>query len=68
MEKSTISLDQTVKEVIELHPTTRAVFARHGLDACCGGIHPVRMAARARGVDSKTLLAELNAAVREKVS
>lgn len=59
-----IRLDQTVREVIERHPVTLEVFARHGLDLCCGGIHPVRMAAQAHGLDPEALLAELEAAVR----
>lgn len=64
MQKGSVSLDQTVSRVIELFPATRAVFARHGLDTCCGGIHPIGMAARARGVDPDRLLAELNAAAK----
>lgn len=62
MPKAPISLDQTVREVMELHPETRKVFARRGLDICCGGIHPVRTAAQARGIDPESLLAELEAA------
>lgn len=57
-----IRSDQTVKEVLELHPATREVFVRHGLDLCCGGVHPIAMAAEAHGLDAGKLLTELNEA------
>lgn len=57
-----VRLEQTVKEVLELHPATREIFVRHGLDRCCGGAHPIAMAAEAHGVNAEELLAELNQA------
>lgn len=57
-----ISPNTPIKDVIAAHPETREVFARHGLDTCCGGTHPVEMAARAHGQDLEALLAELHAA------
>lgn len=59
-----IELEQTVREVMDRYPAAQKVFARHGLDMCCGGIHPVRVAAQAKGLDPEVLLAELNAAAR----
>lgn len=56
------NLDLTVSETIERWPSARAVLVAHGLDLCCGGVHPVGMAAQAHGVDPGTLLAELRAA------
>lgn len=56
------NLELTVIETIELWPATRAVLVARGLDLCCGGVHPVGMAARAHGVDPEELLAELRAA------
>ena len=58
-----ITLDDTVNAVAERCPSARAILARHGLDLCCGGVHPLRMAAQAHGVDGQALLAELNAAI-----
>ena len=52
----------TVAETMRRYPATQAVFARSGLDTCCGGMHPIETAARARGADLAALLAELNAA------
>ena len=56
-------LELTVRETLERWPATRAVLVSRGLDLCCGGVHPVAMAARAHGVDPDALLAELRAAV-----
>lgn len=57
-----VDMDQTVKEVGERYPETQKVFARYGLDLCCGGVHSIRTAADANGVDAERLLADLNAA------
>jgi hypothetical protein len=57
-----ITAETPIKDVIAEHPETAAVFARHGLDTCCGGVHPIGMAARAHQVDLGALLAELAAA------
>jgi iron-sulfur cluster repair protein YtfE (RIC family) len=56
------TLELSVSETIERWPETRAILVAHGLDLCCGGVHPVAMAARAHGVDPEALLAELRAA------
>jgi iron-sulfur cluster repair protein YtfE (RIC family) len=61
-------LELSVSETIERWPATRAVLVARGLDLCCGGVHPVEMAARAHGVDPAALLAELRAAVIGRVS
>ncbi|MCR4295783.1 MAG: DUF542 domain-containing protein [Elusimicrobia bacterium] len=52
-----------MSETIERWPAARAVLVARGLDLCCGGVHPVGMAAQAHGVDPEILLAELRAAV-----
>jgi hypothetical protein len=51
----------TVNEVVRRHPATVAVFNAFGLDACCGGAHPVREAAGRHGVDLGALVAALEA-------
>lgn len=57
-----ISPQTPIKDVIAAHPETGKVFARHGLDTCCGGAHPIEMAARAHKLNLPTLLVELEAA------
>jgi iron-sulfur cluster repair protein YtfE (RIC family) len=56
------SLELSVTETIRRWPATQAVLVARGLDLCCGGVHPVGMAARAHGVDPDAILAELRAA------
>ncbi len=52
----------TVGEIVERAPATGAVFARHGIDLCCGGTKTVEFAARAHGVELPRLLTELREA------
>lgn len=60
-----ITLEETVNAAAERHPAVREVLAHHGIDLCCGGVHPIAVAAQAHGVDAAALLAELNAATRK---
>lgn len=63
-----ITPDMTVNEIATRYPKTLAVLTARGLDTCCGGAHPLQMAAQAHGVDLGEVLAELNdaaGAVRE---
>ncbi len=60
-----IQPDQTVKEVMARFPATERVFVQHGLDLCCGGSHPIQMAAQAHGVPLAPLLADLQRVVHE---
>ena len=62
------SLELSVSETLERWPATREVLVSHGLDLCCGGVHPVAMAARAHGVDPEALLVELRAAAGGRAS
>lgn len=54
--------EQTVSEIAERSTALREILHRHGLDLCCGGVHPLRMAAQAHGADLAAILSELNAA------
>ena len=65
MKEALPSPELTVRETIERWPATRAVLASRGLDLCCGGVHPVAMAARAHGLDLAILLSELRVAARD---
>lgn len=52
----------TVGEVAERFPATGEVFARHGIDLCCGGGKTLEFAAKAHGVELPKLLVELREA------
>jgi hypothetical protein len=54
----------TVAEILRRHPAARPVLAGLGLDACCGGAHPLEFACRAHGVDLGRVIAGLEAVVR----
>jgi hybrid cluster-associated redox disulfide protein len=60
---ATITKDMHVGEIARTWPETRKVFARYGLDLCCGGVHPLEYAAGKHGFDLDQVLAELNAAI-----
>lgn len=55
-------LDMKVADIAARWPATRAVLIRRGLDLCCGGAHPLRMAAQAHGQDGQEVLQELRQA------
>jgi uncharacterized protein involved in response to NO len=57
-----IDPSMTVSEIIQRHPGTALVLARFGLDACCGGKHPLELACRAHKVDPAVVLLALDAA------
>src|SRR5690242_1323280 len=57
-----IDPSMTVSDIIQRHPETAAVLARFGLDACCGGKHPLELACRAHKVAPETVLAALDSA------
>lgn len=57
------TLDMKVIDIVERWPAAKAVLVRRGLDLCCGGVHPLRMAAQAHGQDPEEVLAELKRAV-----
>ena len=58
----------TVAEILRRHPGARAVLQRYGLDACCGGAHPLEFACRARGADVAEVLAALEEGIGRDVS
>ncbi|HEU5181115.1 MAG TPA: DUF542 domain-containing protein [Candidatus Polarisedimenticolia bacterium] len=52
----------TVAEILSVCPAARAPLATLGLDACCGGKHPLEFACRAHGVPVETALAAIERA------
>jgi iron-sulfur cluster repair protein YtfE (RIC family) len=61
MNSLAITPDLTVATVAERFPATQAVFAREGIDLCCGGAKSLEFVARAHGLDLEKLLRELTA-------
>jgi regulator of cell morphogenesis and NO signaling len=55
----------TVGDIVAHDVRTASVFARHGIDFCCGGRTPFDEACRARGLDPAALVAELDAVERQ---
>jgi regulator of cell morphogenesis and NO signaling len=54
-----ITADSRVGEIAAHHPLATRVFARHGIDFCCGGGVPLRQACERRGVAADMLIAEM---------
>jgi iron-sulfur cluster repair protein YtfE (RIC family) len=53
--------EMAVRELAERWPAAARVLHRRGLDLCCGGAHPLAMAAAAHGQDAAEILAEIRA-------
>lgn len=64
-----ITADSLVREVVESHPQTIAVFVKHGLN-CVGcyiaPFHTITDTAREYALRIEPLLSELNSAIRAK--
>ena len=56
-----LSVSMTVGDIVGHDLRTAAVFARHGIDFCCGGRRSLDDACRARGVEPAVVLRELEA-------
>ena len=68
---SVITRDQTIAEIVQQHPYSVPVFLRHGL--FCFGCAVARyenleQGAQAHGIDTETLLADLNKAAEENAA
>ena len=59
-ETMNISTESLVGSVVTEHPLAARVFARHGIDFCCGGGRPLGEACTAHGVDAEAVLAEID--------
>jgi len=53
-----------VKDLLEKYPHLSSALAAHGVDTCCGGIHPLEQACAARGVPLEAVLRDLESAHR----
>ena len=54
-----LSSETTVGQLVVERPSRARVFERLGIDYCCGGKHPLRMACEQKGLDVDAVLAEL---------
>ena len=54
-----INPDSKVGQIAAEHPLATRVFARHGIDFCCGGGKPLGEVCTQRGLDAATVLAEI---------
>jgi iron-sulfur cluster repair protein YtfE (RIC family) len=63
MVKNMPTLEMTVQEILERWPLAAPALVTLGLDLCCGGVHPLRMAAEAHGLKPDEVLADVVAAV-----
>jgi hybrid cluster-associated redox disulfide protein len=63
---ATITKEMNVGEIARTWPETMKVFARYGLDLCCGGVHPLEYAAGKHGFNLEKVLEELNAAIAQR--
>ena len=61
----TITSEMTVNQVLQQYPSTLPVLNRYRVDACCGGMAPLAVAAAAAGVAVEELLAALDAAAQQ---
>ena len=60
--ETTIAATMTLNEISLAVPRALEVFARHGLDSCCGGSKPLMLVCERHGLDlEEALLAELRA-------
>lgn len=59
--------EMTVNAVIARYPEAIPVFARFGIDACCGGPRTVQDAASRHGIDLDALTTALRAVAATQV-
>lgn len=63
MINSSLNPEMTVSQIVELWPGAMPVFARHGIDLCCGGSKTLGFVAEAHGLDLQGLVEELGTAM-----
>ncbi len=56
-----IAATMTLNEISVATPRALEVFARHGLDSCCGGAKPLALVCERHGLNLDDILKELRA-------
>lgn len=64
-EKTTITKNMIINDVIKKYPKTITVFSKFKVDSCCGGASSIEKTAAMSGVDINPLLKELNKVASE---
>lgn len=64
--KTWVSAGMTVADILRNYPEAAPVLSHHGLDTCCGGMHPIGMACQHHGIDLARVLADVDRAIQEK--
>lgn len=64
MSSETIDPQVPIRDLLERMPHLSSALAAHGLDACCGGVHPLAQACAARGLALDDVVADLESAHR----
>ena len=64
----TITAETSIGSVAAEHPLATRVFARHGIDFCCGGGLPLSEACAARGVEPDLVIAEIDREIATSAS
>ncbi len=59
---SPIDPKEPVKDLLARYPHLASALAAHGLDACCGGVHPLEEACRAKGRNLQEVVRDLESA------
>jgi regulator of cell morphogenesis and NO signaling len=62
---SRIDADESLNTIVARLPQALPVLRRFGLDTCCGGALPLRVAAQHHGLDLDELIAALHAFAEE---
>jgi hypothetical protein len=52
-----------VRDILERHPQLASALAAHGVDTCCGGVHPLEQACQAKGVPLAEVMQDLTSAL-----
>lgn len=68
MSVNTINKSMTVADAVKVNPELMDVFAKDGIDFCCGGGHPLAEAIEAKGKDVDEYIAMLNTVQRAQKS
>jgi regulator of cell morphogenesis and NO signaling len=63
MESFELTADARVGQIAAHHPLATRVFARHGIDFCCGGGAALRTACESRGLETPAVLDEIRAEI-----
>jgi len=63
-----ITSDTKVGQIAAEHPLATRVFARHGIDFCCGGGRPLQEICEGKGLDVASIVTEIEAEVSQDSS